>query len=463
MSLETAKQEAWKRGILKWKLHSAQKEVYAKIQKLSQKVREVAVLISRRWGKSYLGVTMALEDCIRTDGIQVAIIGPNLKQTRAIILPIIKKIAADAPEGFIKETKSELRWQVGKSTLIVAAFDTALESLRGLELWNVYLEETGLAHPDNYDYTLKSVIYPTLMHAKKHKGAGRIHHLTTPAKEIDHPFHTQTLSKCKANGALFVMDITTNPLLTRDEIDEEIEILGGSDSVHTQRELFCRIVRDSSITVCPEFNESYVKEFNIPQVYAPIVAGDFGGVRDKHAFFLMWFDKRDNKIKIWDERIFDPQTSTLSIVNELYDFERSLNYGEDLPRWLDAPGQLLVDLSDEPYNYPATLPKKNTLDESVVELRRPFRRNEIEIHPRCDFLIRSLRSGRFNKNKTDFERTVEFGHLDAIAALIYGIRHVDTRVQPDKRKRATQDVYYDPDRDPRLDNEVGVDMRDYFR
>lgn len=455
--------ELWSRGQLSWKLHEAQLDVYNKIKDLDPKIREILVLISRRWGKSYLGVIMALEDCLRNNNVQVAIIGPTLKQTRAIILPIIQKICARAPEGLIKETKSELRWKVGNSTLIVAAFDTALESLRGLELWNVYLEETGLAHPDTYDYTLKSVIYPTLMHAKKHAGAGRIHHLTTPATEIDHPLHTQTMERCKGKDSLFVKDIYTNPLLTKEEIEEEVELLGGIESVHTQRELFCRIVRDSSITVCPEFNDSFVSEFEKPRLYLPIMCGDFGGVRDKHAFHILYWDENIEKICVWDEMIFDPQTATLDIIAELRKMEEKLGYPKPLVKWFDAPGQLLVDLSYKPYNYPATLVKKKTLDESVVELRRPFRQDQIVIHPRCEFTIKSLRSGRFNKNKTDFERTMEFGHLDAIAALIYGIRHVNLQKQLDPVKRRTQDQYYDPQHDERRrQNDGTMSMDEYF-
>lgn len=465
MIKDQIKQELWRRGNLEWKLHPAQLDVYKKIRGLDQKTREVLVLISRRWGKSYLGVTMALQDCLQNDNKQIAIIGPNLKQTRAIILPIIKKICMDAPEGLIKETKSELRWQVGNSTLIVAAFDTALEALRGLELWNVYLEETGLANPDTYDYTLKSVIYPTLMHAKKHPGAGRIHHLTTPATEIDHPLHTQTMIKCEEKGALYVKDIYSNPLLTREEIDEEVELLGGIESVHTQRELFCRIVRDASITVCPEFNQTYVQEIDKPEFYTPLMCGDFGGVRDKHAFHILYWDENIDKIVVWDERIFDPQTATLDIISELKQWEKDLGWHKSLARWFDAPGQLLVDLSYKPYSFPAALVKKKSLDESVVELRRPFRQDKIIIHPRCEFTIKTLRSGRFNKNKTDYERTVEFGHLDAIAALIYGIRHVDVQRAENPKKKATQDMYYDASKDPRKQESVerGVRIEDYFR
>ena len=456
------KKELWLRGSLRWKLHKSQLEVIDSLQSVDRKVREFLIFISRRWGKSYLGVTMALEDCLKNDGVQVAIIGPTLKQTRAIILPLIKQITADAPESLIKEQKTELRWKVGKSELIIAAFDTALESMRGLDLFNVYLEETGLAHPDDYDYTFKSVIYPTLMHSKRKPGGGRVIHLTTPAKEIDHPLHTQTLPRCEANGALFVKDINSNPLLSQEDINEEIELLGGIESVHTQRELFCKIVRDASITVCPEYSEKYIADIKIPNhAYTPILAGDFGGVRDKHAFFLLWWNEVTDKIQVYDERIFEPQTSTLEIIEELRDFEAQLEYPKPLVRWLDAPGQLLVDLAMKPYNFPAQLPKKNTLDESVVELRRPFRQEKIEINKTCTFLQRSLRSGRFNKNRTDYERTVEFGHLDAVAALIYGIRHV-TMHMTHVKKYATTDRYYDPNRDPRRDLDAGLQMEDYF-
>jgi len=56
---------------------------------------------------------------------------------------------------------------------------------------------------------------------------------------------------------------------------------------------------------------------------------------------------------------------------------------------------------------------------------------------------------------------VEFGHLDAVAALIYGIRHVT--MQPTYVARhGTTNEYYDESRDKRRKYGAGVPLHAYF-
>jgi hypothetical protein len=55
-------------------------------------------------------------------------------------------------------------------------------------------------------------------------------------------------------------------------------------------------------------------------------------------------------------------------------------------------------------------------------LRTAFTHGKIEIAPHLTLLIATLRSGTFNRNRTDYQRSVALGHCDAIAALVYGYR-----------------------------------------
>lgn len=411
--------ELWRRGVLTYKLHSSQRSVYDKIRKLPKKVREVLVFISRRWGKSYLGVTMAIEDCLRHPGVQVAIVGPNLKQTRNIIAPIMMKLAEDAPEGLIRETKSELIWTVGASTLRIAAFDTAVESLRGLDLFAIYMEESGSSHPDEYEYIVKSVLKPTLMHSR-----GRIVHLTTPSKYIEHPLHTETIPRCEVQGAYFKLTIWDNPLLTKEMIEEEIAELGGVDSPHCQRELFCEIVRDRDSVLVPEFTEAeHVRDFSIPEYCNMWVGGDYGGSRDKTVLLLCGYDFDSGKVLFYDERAFENKTGNGVIVPEVKTMERPW-LSRISHRRVDAPGQVQVDLANAPYHYEISIPDKSQdMEAGVRALRTAFQRGQILVHPNCKMLIATLRSGMWNDKRTDFERTKALGHCDAIAAAVYAFRH----------------------------------------
>jgi hypothetical protein len=93
-------------------------------------------------------------------------------------------------------------------------------------------------------------------------------------------------------------------------------------------------------------------------------------------------------------------------------------------RWIDLPGQVQVDLISD-HGYGCAVPRKHDAEAGVKALRTAFYNNEIEIDPSCRFLITTLRSGIYNDKRTDFERTRELGHMDAISAAIYGYRMRD--------------------------------------
>lgn len=426
---DKAKDELWRRGVLTWKLHTTQKIVYASLRALPRETREAVVLISRRWGKSYLGVAMALEDCARYPGSQVFIVGPSLKQTRRIITPIIREMCLDAPSGFVRQSKSDLTWHVGESTLIIGAFDTALESFRGLEAEAIYLEESGLANPQDYDYTLKSVLRPTLMHSR-----GRITHLTTPPREEDHPFVSATMPAAVINNALYTYTIEDNPLLTPEEIETEIAAAGGRGSEHCERELFCRIVRDTKRLICPEFQEAEsVKEFTPPDYTYYLTSIDFGGTQDNHALLLCYYDFELNKVRVLDEGWLDINTPTDEVLNLGTALEQRHNVrwltGEPY-RIIDAPGQIHVDIRRMGYNCRAPSKGKDSVEEGIQACRVAFRKGQLEIHPRCVRLINTLKYGMWDKTRTTFQRTEALGHCDMIAALSYAYRHVDRQNNP---------------------------------
>ena len=109
MKYEKIHKVLWQSGFLAWKCHPGQLEIYKQLRALDSKIQEALVFCARRFGKSTLGVIMALEDCLRNPESQVRIIGPTIKQTIAIVEPILRKVTRDAPEGLIHRIKSEYR------------------------------------------------------------------------------------------------------------------------------------------------------------------------------------------------------------------------------------------------------------------------------------------------------------------------------------------------------------------
>ena len=409
----------WLKGNLSYKLHEGQKLIRRTIRALPDTTRESLVFCARRYGKSYLACVLALEDCLRTPNANVLFVGPSQKQTLDIIRLLLPEILADAPKGLVQVSKSEKRWNFKNgSQLMIAGFDTAAESIRGLRADAIYLEESGSSDPETYEYVIKSVLYPTLMHSR-----GRIIHLTTPALTIDHPLHTQTIPSTSTNGAFFRYTIRDNPLLTEEVIEAEIDSLGGYDSPHTKRELFCEIVKDENIIVVPQFDDrKHVREMSLPDNAYHWVAGDVGGVRDKTVFLLCAYDYTTDKIYIVKEMVADTQTPTSEIVDRALKMEG----GRTLSRFIDAPGQLFIDFATT-YKYSCFPPEKLEFDHNIHRLQTAFWKDQVIVDPACKLLITTLRSGQLNKQRTDFFRSKEMGHCDALAALVYALRHADRR------------------------------------
>lgn len=456
MKNNKAKHELWRRGILSWKLHPVQLIVYIALRALPKSIREAVVLIARRWGKSYLGVLMAIEDCIRNPNKQVFIVGPSIKQTRRIITPIIRDICADAPPGMIKQTKSDLTWAIDDSTLLIGAFDTALESFRGLEAFSIYLEESGLADSQEYEYTLKSVLGPALMNTQ-----GRIHHLTTPPREEDHPFVTTTVPSAILNNSYYTYTIEDNPRLSKEEIESEIKAAGGRGSEHCERELFCKIVKDRERLLLPEFDESiHVKDIVKPSHSFFITSIDFGGTKDPHAGLLGYYDFERNKVCIIDETWLPINTGTDEIIKAHLDMETRNNVAwlKGSPqRVIDAPGQVLTDIKRLGYSGGLPQKGKDSVSDGIQALRTALTKGSLEIHPKCIKLITTCKYGRWDKNKEDFQRTDALGHCDPVAALSYLFRHIDRSNNPFPQHLGLNrdDHYFERDRE--YDNMATLD------
>ncbi len=416
---ESVRTKLWQLGMLKWKLWDQQRHLYETIRGLPSNTSTAVVLCSRQYGKSYLGSLLAVEDCIRFPGCSVLVVGPTIKQTVDIVHQSIRKIAEDAPPGLIKRSKSETRWYIGDSELIVGGFDVSNATRqRGKTIQNIYLEEIVDSNPDQYNETIRSDLGPALTHSK----GGKMVFLTTPPRLPDHPFLLDTVPEAQFHNSYFCYTIDDNKQLSEEQYDACVRRCGGKDTIEFQREYLCKVVRDTTITVVPHFNADFhVREFNLPNSAHVQVAVDMGGVRDFTVGLIHTYDFASDTDLVWDEVMFPVNTPTSVIIEGLQKLEKGHQIHQ---RWFDAPPQLVsIDLAQ--IGYYASVPIKTDWMAAVNNMSSRFSQGKVLVHPRCKFLIQSLRSGIFNKTKTDFERTLTLGHCDALAALMYGIRHQD--------------------------------------
>lgn len=409
------KQYFWGKGDLEYKLWEQQHPIRNTIKNLPNTAQTIVMLCSRQFGKSTLGCILALEDCLQNHNVSVMILAPEIKHARSIVNPRLRMLTADAPDGMVTHIKSEDRWIIGRSEIILGGFDIKNAGrVRGKTLHKIYIEEIVESNPDSYRESIRSDLAPALTHSKN----PQMIYLTTLPKIPDHPFITETIPEAQHHNAFFKYTIHDNKMLTKEQYDTCVRLAGGEDSVDFRREYLCELVRDQSITVIPHFSKDHVGVFELPLQSRYFVSIDFGGVRDKTVALLHTYDFFNARHMIIDERVFDPNTPTDDIVGELWKMESGYTIEQ---RISDCPGQLLIDLNSI-HGYTVIMPNKTDWQAAVNQMSVLFSTNKIIIHPRCQFLILSCRSGTFNKNKTDFDRTYTLGHCDALAALMYAVR-----------------------------------------
>lgn len=359
---------------------------------------------------------LAIEDCLRYPDRCIIIVGPTLKQTTEIVAPRMKRIAEDAPSGLVKRTKSESKWYIGDSELVVGGFDQNSSSQRGKTVQNIYVEEVVDSDPDSYNESMRSDLGPALTHSD----GGRMIFLTTPPKIPDHPFITDTMSAARLTESLYTYTIDDNEALTPEQYQRCVNLAGGKDTVDFHREYLCEIVRDPNMVVLPDYNEErHVSEFNVPPQCLPQTTGDWGGVRDMTVMLLHTYDFMNDLLLIIDEIVFPANTNTDIIMAAREKMEAQVPYIHQ--RNFDTPGQLRVDLH-QLHGMDVAPPPKDDFRASINNLAVGFHMNKVKIHKRCKFLRETCRSGMFNKQKTDFARTQSLGHCDALAALMYANR-----------------------------------------
>lgn len=412
----------WQRGDLRYLLWPQQESIYSNIRALPKFQENIVVLCSRQYGKSFLGVLMAVEDCLKFPGYSIPVVGPTIKQTVDIVNQAMRKIEAKDPMGVIKRSKSESRWYIGESELIVGGFDVKTASRqRGKTALRIYVEEVMDSNPDDYREALRSDLGPMLTHSPE----PQVIFLTTPPRIPDHPFITETIPAAKLANSFYEYTIDHNEMLSPEQYDACVRRCGGKDTVEFLREYMVKIVRDTSIVVISSFDKKLDVTDKIGDQFDYYqVVTDWGGTRDKTVSLLMAYDYASDTDFVLDEMVWPANTPTAIIAPKLFELER-MHRARNVQRFADVQ-QVGPDLiQTHGYNF-SNVPKGDW-QAAINKLNVRFAQRKMKVHPRCKLLVQTLDSGIFNKQRTDFERTEALGHCDALAALMYGNQTMERR------------------------------------
>ena len=442
--ISALRNEYWRAGDLEWKLDGLQRKI-SEVVRSKESAKKILILSSRQIGKSFWAVGYTVEESIKRR-IITRFLAPTRDNCHDIVNDNLTKIIDDAPTGLITKKKADMRWATSSgSSIRLGAMERAhVDKMgRGGNASLIIYEECGFVKGDDFTYAVNSVIGPQLLRSN-----GVEIFVTSPPVDPDHPLLTIVKPECEELGTFFSFTVFDSPTITMPQIVSAMRrsgcvltepfvtlVLGGfvnTTNVHKmaegtgtvlseafRREYLAEIIRSATLMVVPPFNEKiHVQKFDNPTASKWTVTIDWGGVRDMTVALLHTYEYYSDTDLVVAEMVFKPNTLVNTIVDALRARFHSMFPIDAV--WADVAGQTQVELIG--LNYPITLPQKSDWLASIQAMCVRFSTNKILIDTSCTFLIKSLKSGMFNKNKTDFERNEAIGHCDALACLMYGVR-----------------------------------------
>ncbi len=434
MSLNAAQvAAAWEVGRLEWKLDSNQEGMYQALKRDWDKSKKKVLNCSRQLGKSYFLCLIAIEKALQHPGRSIKYAAETQKQVRAIVRPHFRDILADCPAHLrpvFHTQDGEFRFPNG-SVITVAGCETEekAEKLLGQHAHEVFVDEAGSIAI--LEYVLKTILLPQTLNTN-----GKVIICSTPAKTPGHYFK-ELCEEAEAEEVLIQRTIYDNPRITERAIAEAMKDCGGEDSTEFQREYLVRHVTDTEKAIIKGATERRLRDItlkldeNFPTSYRPtyfdVYEGmDVGWSPDFTGWLIGYWHYETATLVIEDE-ILVRQMDTKMLAAAVKAKEE-LHYGHNpniFQRWSDIDGRLHADLAND-HGIVFLPTPKDDLDSAINRLNLMVlgHKYNLRIHPRCKDLLRQLKNGVWNKQKTKFAHTKRDGHYDLVAALIYLARNV---------------------------------------
>ena len=437
ISKAEAIKELWRRGELSWKLDAVQKQMHTSYYNAPFKIH--TWLLARRSGKTYLLCVLALEQCIKTPNSIVKFVSPTKLQVNNNVRPLFKKLLEDCPEDVKPEfrTKDYIYYFPNGYEIQLAGTDSGhAEKLRGGDSHICIVDEAGSC--DHLDTVVKSILLPTTLITR-----GKLVLASTPPQEAEHDF-INFIEEAEHRGSLVKKTVYDNPRISKEQLEELIEELGGLQTDAARRELLCEIVKDGNTSVIPEATDELyaeiVKEWPKPPFFDAYEAMDLG-FNDLTVIIFGYYDFRAAKIIIEDEYVINGQELHLPRLVDTIRKKESELWLNVLTNEVKVPTKRVSDIdyivlneirriSNNEIKFEAT--KKDNNEAAINTLRVLLAKKQIIIHPRCKTLLRHLKNVKWKSanNKERFARSPDDGHYDAVDALKYFVRSINYNKNP---------------------------------
>jgi hypothetical protein len=421
----------WRKHSLDWKLEPQQRFAYTKIKEAAKERNNRYVLnASRRWGKTFLLVVMAVEFALINPGCLILYVASTQKAVKDMILPAFQEIFKDAPDdlrGVLKTQTNQYVFGNGSRIKLAGCDGGRLQKLRGITAHLIIVDEAGFV--DNLDTAINSVLFPMTSTT-----GGQMLLASNAPMSPGHDFVKIFTRQAQQTGNYLQQTIYDIPKFTQAHIDKFAESCGGYDSAAFKREYLCVFSQDEKNAVVPEWSkhkDELVKSIRgRPDFFFPLVTIDLGLV-DFTGVLFGYFDFARGMVMIEDELLLKGANSE-KLVTACRAKELEL-WGEEPPkpilRIADGQAYTLNDITTV-HKYPVGAVSKDNPEAQANAIRLDVQHKRIQIHPRCVNLIGQLEDATWNTTRTSFARDTEKGHFDLIAALQYFVRHVNRHSNP---------------------------------
>lgn len=440
LTKKEALSELWRRGELRFICTEPQRQMYDTFYNADKNSISVW-LLARQSGKSYLIAILALEQALRSPNSVIKLVTDTKVHAKTIteknFLELVEQYGCpDDLKPEYKSTEHTYHFRNGSQIQLAGSDGKHYEKLRGQKSALVMVDEAGFCS-DLREMVL-SVLLPTTTHT-----GGRIVLASTPPKNMDHDFMS-FVETAEKQGNLFKKTIYDNPLLSKEQIENLAEKMGGVNSEEFRREFLCEFIKSSENSVIPEFTEELIKEIvkqtEKPSFYDSYVSMDLG-FKDLTAVIFGYYDFMKNTIVIEDEIEFNfnKQGSDLKELTKQIESTEKKLWQSAITGELKAPQARVSDIDLIAINeirshsngrlsfVPA---RKDDKESAINNLRVMLTSNRIIINPKCVNLIRHLKNVKWAKNKNTFERSDVNGHYDFVDALVYFTRAVSYQKNP---------------------------------
>lgn len=438
---------AWKVGELGYRLRNLQKKVRQEVAAIHSKFIKAYLECTRRFGKSTFGLIWLSEDAIKNPGSMSAFFAPVKEGLRDYIIPIIEQAFSDCPDDLLPTLDSNLTltFPNGSKIIFRGSNNQQHRVRRGNAFRKVYIDEGR--DVDDLDNLVDSVVIPSLFSTE-----GKLLIGSTPADTEDHPLHAIKQQAEKEGSYIHYTIYDAHrydpEIFPQDRIDTFRK--ETTDKVAWQREYEAKWVKDPTKIIIPEWNDAHAIEvvrdefFQFYQKYAALDSG----VADKTAGLLGYYDFRRATLIIEDEFVLQGEEVRTDRIAEKFkarevdlgyqathdqksDAYRALqNHEKTFRRVADNDNLILVNDLNSLYNLNFYPTRKDELAAMINLVREWAKDGRILVSPRCVELLGCLRNAVWDKKREKLAKSKTYGHFDALMALVYLVRNIDTHTNP---------------------------------